>query len=449
MDLSRGRGVCAAAALFSLLSPASAQTCLGFETALREALDFDPRIEGAAASADIARANVMAAQALSRPSLSVFGQTGFNDVRPLDQTRDDQFGVQATLDLYTFGQRRAAQEAAQAQLQAARYGVAAARAEIAEGVAVAYLDLLRAEAVAVIAREQAASYARDAELSQSRLDRAIITLTDASQIRARFAVAQSDVVNAEVAEEAARARLSVLADAPVPCVEAASATAALGPGAPAMLALSQEAASQRAKQRSFELRQARAGRRAAQASLDEARRANLPTISANAFALYNYGEVPVFEDGQRVPDPDRPGFPLTEDRFLGDQRVGLSLRQQLYAGGRNAARRADARGRLRQAQSDVDLQALILEDRVRRSLVQAKAAQEAGLELLEAAREGRTQLDATLREYEAGTKTLTDLVLATEAYYGAARQETEARFAFYTALARLYAAMGTLVDVTE
>ena len=422
--------------------PAAAQTCLGFEAAMREALDFDPRIEGAAAGADIARANVMAAQALNRPTLSVFGQTGFNDVRPLDQTRDDQVGVQANLDLFTFGQRKAQQEAARARLEAARYGVAAARAEIAEGVAVAYLDLLRAEAVAEIAREQAASYARDADLSQSRLDRAIITLTDASQIRARFAVAQSDVVNAEVAEEAARARLSVLADVPVPCVDTASATQTLGPGAPAMLALSAEGAAERAIARSFDLRQARAGRRAAQASLDEARRANLPTVSANAFALYNYGEVPVFQDGSPV-------FGETENRFLGDQRVGLSLRQDLYAGGRNAARREDARGRLRQAQSDVDLQALILEDRVRRSLVQAKAAQAAGLDLLEASREGRIQLDATIREYEQGTKTLTDLVLATEAYFSAARRETEARFAFYTALARLYSAMGTLVDVAE
>ena len=444
------RALAAAAAAATAACPAAAQDaqCLGFQTALREALDFDPRIDGAEANADISRANVMAAQALNRPTLSVFGQTGFNDTRPLDQTRDDQFGVQANLDLYTFGQRKAAQEAAQAQLQAARYGVAAARAEIAEGVAVAYLDLLRAEAVAGIAREQAASYARDAELSQSRLDRAVITLTDASQIRARFAVAQSDVVNAEVAEEAARARLSILADTPVPCVDTRSATGVLGPGAPAMLALSAEAAAQRAIARSFELRQAQAGRRAAQASYEEARRANLPTISANAFALYNYGLAPVFEDGAVVRDP-LTGQIETENVFSGDQRVGLSLRQELYAGGRNAARRADARGRLRQAQSDVDLQALILEDRVRRSLVQAKAAQAAGLDLLEASREGRIQLDATLREYEAGTKTLTDLVLATEAYFGAARRETEARFAFYTALARLYSAMGTLVDVTD
>lgn len=431
------------------VAPAGAQApvCLGFETAMRSALDFDPRIDGASAQAGIARANALAAQALSRPSIAVFGQTGFNDIQPLDQTRDDQFGVQASIDLYTFGQRKAAQDAARAQLQAAKYGVQAARAEIALGVALAYLDVLRTEAVAKLAQEQATAYERDAELSKSRLDRAIITLTDASQIRARFAVAKSDVVNADVEAEAARVRLAILADTPVACVAGPTATNALAANASAVLALSPEAAAQRALSRSFDLRQARAGRRAAQASLEEARRANLPTISANAFALSTLGEALVFENGAPVPDPSG-GF-QTENVFSGDQRVGLALRQDLYAGGRNAARRADARARVRQAQSDIDLQNLILQDSVRRSLIQAKAARAAGQDLLEASREGRIQLDATLREYEAGTKTLTDLVLANEGYFAAARAETEARFAFYSALVQLYGAMGTLIDTAE
>ena len=439
---ARAASLAASAALaLALAGSAAAQDagCLGFEAAMRSALDFDPRIEGASAQADAARANVLASQALDRPSVSLFGQYGFGDTQPIDRTRDDQVGVQATIDLYTFGQRKAAQAAAQAQLQAARLGVKAARADIAEGVAIAYLDVLQAASVLDLARGQAETYARDAELSQSRLDRAIITLTDASQIRARFAVAQSDVVNAEVAYEAALVRLSVLADLPVACVAEDSATRTLGADAQTVLALSPEAAAERAKARSYQLRQARAGRRAAEASYDEAKRANLPTLSANAFALYNYGEAAVFEDGV---------FAGTENVFDGQERVGLALRQDLYAGGRNAARRADARARVRQARSDVDFQALVLEDRVKRALVQARAAREAGLGLLEASREGRIQLDATTREYERGTKTLTDLVLATESYYGAARRETEARFAFYSALTRLYAALGTLTDVS-
>ena len=439
-----------AAACAALCASAQAQeACLGFPAALREAVSFDPRIAGAAAGRDSARANLMAAYAQNRPSVQVFGQTGFNEVRPLDQTRDDQFGVQATLDLYTFGQRRASQEAARAQLEAARHGVASARIDVAEGVALAYLDVLRGQALARLATEEQETYREDAEAAEGRLARRVITLTDASQIRARFAVARAAVTDAEAAYEAALARLSVLADQPVRCVVADSAAGTLGANAPATLALTPEGVFARAKERSFSLREARANLNAASAGVREANRANLPTISANAFALTNYGEARVFDaEGNPVFDPEAGGF-VTEDTFSGDQRVGLSLRQDLYAGGRNRARRADARARLKAARSDIGLQELILEDRVRRAFAQARAAQTSGLALLEASREGRTRLDATTREYQRGTKTLTDLVFATQDYYQAASRETAARYDFYTALVRLYAAMGTLMDPVE
>ena len=441
------------AGLLCLTAPAAAQdACLSFPSALRQALDFDPRIAGAAAQADQARAGLTAAYAQNRPSVQVFGQTGFNEVRPLDQTRDDQFGVQASVDLYTFGQRRAAQAAARAQVDAARQGVAAARIDVAEGIALAYLDAARGAALARLAEEEQEAYREDAEAAEGRLERRVITLTDASQIRSRFAVARSSTVDAQAAYEAALIRLGLLADRPVSCVAPDSAVRTLAGGAAATLALTPEGVFARAKDRSFALREARSNLRAARAGLDEAKRANLPTISANAFALTNYGEAGVFDaDGNRVlNDPDDPfsGF-ATEDVFSGDQRVGLSLRQDLYAGGRNRARRADARARVSAARSDVDLQELVLEDRVRRAFAQAKAAQTSGLALLEASQEGRTRLDATITEYRRGTKTLTDLVLATQDYYQAAARETAARYDFYTALVNLYAAMGTLTDPVE
>ena len=433
----------AVAALSAATAPAAAQeSCLSFPGALRASLDFDPRIEGAEAGRESARAGLLAAYALNRPNLSVFGQTGFNDTRPLDQSRDDMFGVQATHDLYTFGQRRAAQEAARAQLEAARFGVESAQVDVAEGTAIAYLDVLRSQALARLAAEEQEAYREDAESAEGRLARRVITLTDASQIRSRFAVARSRTLTAEAEAEAALVRLAVLADRPVGCVETQSAARVLGQDAAAVLSLSPEGVFERAKSRSFALREARANQRAAAASLDEAKRANLPTVSANAFALYNYG-------GDTVRDPLTGDLDIVNERFSGDQRVGLSLRQDLYAGGRNKARRADARARLRSAQSDIALETLVLEDRVRRAFAQARAAQASGLALLEASREGRTRLDATITEYRRGTKTLTDLVFATQDYYEAASAETAARYDFYTALVRLYAAMGTLLDPVE
>lgn len=421
-------------AWIGLTLPASAQQCLPFDAALRSALGFDPRIETASARRDQARAGAMAARSQYLPQVSLFGQTGLGDTAPIDRTRDDQAGVQVNQDLYTFGARKAAQIAAAAQLEAAGHGVAEARIDVAEGIALAYLDVLRTQGLAALAAEQERTYARDAELSADRLARRVITLTDASQIRARFAVARSDTLNAEVAAEAARVRLSVLADRPVDCVALGTATAFLEEDALAILSLSPEAATQRAFRRSATVSRAEAGVRAASASLTEANRRRLPTVSANAFALTSQ---------QAVFDP----FTRTSgDEWTEEGRVGLSVSGSLYSGGRGRAQSLDARARLRQARADEDLQLLILEDRVRRALAEAKAAQSVGLALLEASAEAKTQLDATLREYERGTKTLTDLVLATEGYYGAASRETNARFGFYSSLVRLYAAMNLLIE---
>ena len=431
------RSARAAAALTALALapvPASAQegeACLSFATALRQALVGDPRIESASAQADQAFANLQAANAQDRPNVALFGQTGLYDTLPLDRTRNDQLGVQVTQELYSFGQRAASKAQAAAQAQAARYGVDASRQDVAEGVAAAYLEALRTAAVAELTTEQEASFARDADLAQSRLDRRVITLTDASQIRARYAFAQSDTLTARADAEAALVRLTVLADLPrVPCVTEESAAALLGREADAVLALTVQAATDRASDRSYSLKAARAGVRAAAAGMDEARRANLPRVGVNAFTVYS----------------DRQENFFTPSEFGADSQVSFTLRQDLYAGGRNAARRADARARLRGARADVDLERFVIEDRVGRALARARAARASSGALAEASQEGRTRLDATQREYELGTKTLTDLVIANEAYFNAARQEANARYAYYSALVSLYAALGILTD---
>jgi outer membrane protein len=199
------------------------------------------------------------------------------------------------------------------------------------------------------------------------------------------------------------------------------------------LSLTPAAAVEEAMTHSAALRRIRAQTEAAEARVREAARANLPTISLNAFHLEAYETQTDFfgnEDGD----------------WVDDSRVGFSLSQDLFTGGRARAQRNSARARLQSARADTEFERLVITDAVLRSLAQTKAQQQAGLALLRASREARLQLDGTLREYELGTKTLTDLVLATEDYYTATVQETNARFAFYSSLVRLYAAMSLLTD---
>ena len=430
-------GIAAAAALSVTVSSAAASDqCLAMPDALRLSLDYDPRIDRAKADREIARANMQAAGSRHLPQLSVFGQTGLGDTPPLDRRRDDQLGLQLNHELFSFGNRRYATEAAQAQYRAAKLGVGEAEQNIAQGIAGAYLDVARAHAISQIADEQVASYARDAEAAESRLQRNVITLTEASQIRARYAVAQSDAIQAAVEVEASLARLSVLIGQDVTCLDDASIPTFVGQGAAELLRLDPDAAVDRAMDRSIALRRTKAQKAAARASINEANRANMPVVSLSGFALYEFNAV--------------------GDEFLnrgqtteGDSRIGLSLRQDLYTGGRNAARRADARARLQGAQADENLQKIVVEDLVKRALARARAQQQAGLALLEASEFAKIQLDNTTKEYRRGTKTLTDLVIANEAYFTAAEQETQARYAFYNSLVQLYSAMGQLTDPVQ
>lgn len=432
-------------ALTAALSPVQAQTdmgrgngqsarCLGLDQAVGLALAFDPRIDSARAGQGIARSDLMAARSRDLPQLSLFGQTGFNDTAPLERRRDDQVGIQLQQELYSFGGRRLAKEAAKARLEASRYDVEQARADIAQGAAIAFLDFFRANRLVDLFKEQEAAFGRDAATANSRLERQVITLTDASQIKARYARAQSDSINALVEAEVARSRLAILVDRPVSCINPKSIETYVEPRAAAILTLNGADAVDEAFVRSPSLRAARTNVRAAQASKEEARRAGLPVLSLSAFSLYGWEEEVDLFGNER------------NDR-VEESRVGLNLTQDLYAGGRLRAQRLAAKSRLKAAQADERLERLVVEDAVRRSLAQATAFREAGFAFFEARREARIQLDATTTEYERGTKTLTDLVLATEDFYTAASQELNARYEFYASLIQLYAAMGILSGV--
>lgn len=407
--------------------------CLSVEQAVTSALDFDPRIDRAQANKQAARAGVAAARSRNLPQVSAFGQTGFGDTAPLDRRRDDQAGFQLSQELYSFGQRRAAQDAAAFRYRAARVGVEETAIDIALGVVTAYLQAAEASARVALAKEEAAVYGRDAESAATRLERRVITLTDASQIRARYARARSSVIDASVAAATAMERLKLLTDNDaLSCLAPESVSGYMQTEGARLLQLAPQIAVDEALGRSPALRRLRAESVAAEAGVREARRGHMPSISLTAFQLWA-------SENTFDPLTGEAGTDTVED-----SRVGLNLQQQLFTGGRLKAGRDDAIARLQGARADARLEELSLEDQVRRRLAEARALREANAALAEARDQARIQLDSTLKEYDRRTKTLTDLVLATEDYYTAANQELATRYDFYGALAGLQAAMGLI-----
>ncbi|RFB05946.1 TolC family protein [Parvularcula marina] len=409
--------------------------CLTMAAAVEEALNFDPRIDGARARRDAAGADVIATYSRNLPQVSLFGQTGFGDTPPLDRRRDDQIGIELRQELYSFGQRKYAKQASQHSFQAANYGIDEQQNGIAEAVALAYLEYARASSVLELATEQAAAFRQEAESAEKRLERRVITLTDASQLRSRAASTRAQLASAREAEAIARTRLEVLTDTVgLECLDEQSIRGFVAPEAPRILALSPEQAVEEAMSNSPRLRRARSQSAAARARANEASRSNLPTLNLTAF-YQHFQEVETDIAGDVIS--------RTEDE---DARVGLSLNQELWNGGRTKARKAQAVAQLRSARAEEDLQRLAIDDQIRGAMARASSRKTAGEEFYEARAHARVQFESTQKEYLRGTKTLTDLVLASDEYFTTASQEIDARYGFYSSLIQLYSAMGLLSE---
>lgn len=417
--------VCVAA--LHIVTPLHAQEdvqCLTLEEALVGASEIDPRMDIARGRSDAAKADAILAYSQYAPQIGLIAQFGLSDTLPLDQVRDDLIGVQGSVDLLTFGRRNQAQAEARALLEAARQGEEEAKIVVLRSAALSFLDVLRATALIELAKQELAIYERDARTVDGRLEKQVLTIADASQIRAREAIARANLRRIEADRDAAAIRLSMLSGFDASCTNSASAVDFLTYGTAELFVLPEQQAVDLALDRSFSVKRAEATVKVAKARLRQANKANLPVLSANGFSLYEYQS--------------------DQDDFNQESRIGLTLRQELFAGGANRARRLRASSELRTAEADERLQRISLEDQVRRALQRAIAANDIRSAFRVAKSEAEKQLKATERAYELNAVALNELVVAVEVYYGAAAREVNANTEYLTALVELYAALGTI-----
>lgn len=407
------------------------ERCAALPEVLEAALATSPDLGQALAEREIARAQVWAARSQARPQVNFFGQAGIGDRQPLDQSRDDQVGFQATLELYSFGQRSAQVEQAREVLRAAQAGELQAQLDVAEQAILLYFELLRTEELVALTAAQADGYAQEAETIEERLARGLVTRSDARQIEARYASALADREEAEADRDNMSIQLSVFTGLEVRCGKEGSARAMGDALFGALGDLTVPDAMVLAETSAMSLRRAQADVRSAQAGLRAANRAGRPTLSANAFVLGNYNDS----------EFDIP------DRWTRDDRVGFSLRQEIFAGGRLRADRAESRGRLRTAVALLEAERRVLENDVRQSVLGVNRQSMVSARRQQAAEAALDRLEATKLELERGTKTITDFALANEDYYTAAIQDAQASYNRDQELVRLAAVTGLLLDV--
>lgn len=417
--------------ILSITPGVAQERCLRLPEAVDAALDSSPQVVVAGSEREVARSRVLAARSRNSPQFNIFAQAGIGEAQPIDTVRDDQVGIRGNWELYSFGQRQAAIQEARQTLRAAQAGELEAQNDLAEQVILLYYEALRTSRIADLQRAQTEGYAREAETITKRLDRGLVTRSDARQIEARYAASLAEQELAELRRDQNLAELSVMTDIEATCVEEASALS-LGQSLAEVLGrLNPTEALILAENSAYAMLRARARVRSAEARLRGANRAGLPTLSLTAFVLgeYNDSDLPI------------------DDRWSQEDRIGFSVRQDIFTGGRLKAERAESRARLRGASGDLAIEKQRLEMEVRRSVLGVQRQGAVAARRQAASFAAFDRLEATALELERGTKTITDFVLANDDYYRTAIDEVAASWARDQELVHLASLTGLLLEI--
>jgi len=260
------------------------------------------------------------------------------------------------------------------------------------------------------------------EDTSNRVEVGVAAETDLRESRARYDLARAAAMRAEVALTSARAALHEITnngEADLPRLRPDMVLPELDP-------VGEQAWVDRARESSLVLLRARENVRLAEARLSSARSAYSPTL--DAVALYRHDDTRDFPDGQ--------------DRR--DSLIGLELQVPLYNGGMIRARSREA-SYLQQA-AVAELARLDLETERRiRQLYREVEADRVQVEALGVAVESALLARvATRNGYEAGTRTILDVLDSESRVADARRNHAGARYGFLVNLLNLHYEAGVL-----
>jgi len=401
-------------------APAAASGPLSLSAATTAALSANPLSRSAREQLTQAQARLAQAQAQQRLQVLFSTTGGVSDARvyappPARET----FGTLVnTLTIpLPFGRRpRLAVAQADALVAAAQAQVEASRLSLAGQVATAYYDVLRKQALLVVAQENQANAARQAGDAQKRFRAGDVPELDVLRTQTPVAAAEAAFYQADTALAAARQTLNGLLGRPLD--DAFSVTEAESPPAAMTLAEARE----RAVKNSPDVRAAEASVRAQE-------------IAQQAVGLWRE---PIYSlQGSDTRSNDQTGFARLDT-------IEATITIPLSDGGLARAQVREARSALEQARAQA-------ESARRTTLVTVSTAYllaQGSLRQVAAARVAReiaqTTYEKTVRGYQAGLFPLTDVLSAQSALAQARVADAQARYDAAAAAATLNNALGNL-----
>jgi len=427
------------AAVFAAGAAPSAHA-LDLLQAWQAALANDPQFRAARSAADVARERVPQARAQLLPQVSASSQRYWNDLRSETLTPQGQV-VLVNRDRYTSAAEALTlrqplfRPGLMAQLRQARASASqgesqylAEQVRLAGRVAEAYLEVLRAQEQLRLVEQQRAVLATQLDAARKAFGAGSGTRTDIDEAQSRIDINVALALEAQQAVEIARRQLAAITGVPDTGVSPVDVQR-LPSSLPQPASVEEWVA--RAQVASPEVHAARSALEAAREAVDMARAEHLPTLDGIAQVLRNENDNPT-----RV-----------NSRYS-QRQIGVQLTVPLYDGG-------GASSRVRQAQAEADrIDSLLrgteldIANRVHREYrgVTEGLARIRALE--QAVRSNEQLVLSSRRSYEAGARTLLDILNAEQQLASVRRDLAQARFAYLAALVRLRTLAGEPAEAT-
>jgi outer membrane protein TolC len=172
------------------------------------AVERNPAVLAASQAVRVAEANVALARAGRGPTVSASGGASQAGGTATSAGFSSSVGVSASYLVYDSHQTALAVRQAEANLRAARLALDAARQDVAQTAALAYVAVLRADR-AVVQREQAVVQGRELlRLAEGQFAAGVVPRADVVRAQATLAAAEGELIAARNAADQSRAQLN-------------------------------------------------------------------------------------------------------------------------------------------------------------------------------------------------------------------------------------------------
>jgi outer membrane protein len=415
------------AAMLLGTTPALADT---LQEALAKAYGSNPTLAAARADVRATDENVPIARAAGRPDAAVNGSYTENFLNsPGIQNsfsapeRQVVGQINVTVPLLTFGAVRGAVRAAEGRSAAARYNLRGVEADLFTSVVSAYMDVIRDDAIVALNTENVRVLETTLKANNDRFRVGDASPTDVAQSRARLSLARAQL-------QTAQGRLISSRETYVRLVGNAPGTLAPPPQLPNLPA-SLDAAIEMALRDNPNLLAAQRSRDATAGDVQAARAATAPRINGVLGGNY-YDYLGSLREN------------LFSRTFQASSTAsaGIELRVPLYQGGRPAAQVRQAQARRTQAMEQVFEAERVVIAQVRSAYGVWQSSQKVIASSEEGVAANRQSVEGVRAENYAGSRTMLDVLNASQELLSAEVTLITARRDAYVAAFALVAAMG-------